>query len=95
MFTIVYRLLKLYTENLHPNQTNRKDITVFRQSFFGNIGTFGNIGHYRQYGNKNKFFRTKYEKRVGVGNHVIYVKQFFNFIRSFTIGLNDVNHQNA
>ena len=24
-----------------------------------------------------------------------YVKLFFNFIRSFTIGLNDVNHQNA
>jgi hypothetical protein len=29
---------------------------------FGGIGTFGNIGHFRRYGKKNKFFRSKMKK---------------------------------
>ena len=36
----------------------------------GNIGTFGDIGHFRRYG-KKKLFRSKNKKRVGVGNDVI------------------------
>ena len=39
---------------------------------FGDISTFGNIEHYRRYGNKNKYFRTNNEKRVGIGNDVIW-----------------------
>jgi hypothetical protein len=38
---------------------------------FGDIGTFGDIEHFRRYGYKNKFFRSKNEKRVGVRNDVI------------------------
>ena len=37
---------------------------------------FGNIGHFRKYGNKNNFFRSKNEKRVGVGNDVTCQKKF-------------------
>ena len=50
----------------------------------GNIAEkkIGDIGHFRRYGNKNKFFRSKNEKRVSVGNDVI-CQTIFQFYKEF------------
>jgi hypothetical protein len=41
---------------------------------------------------RNKFFRSKNEKRVSIRNDV---EEFFNFMRSFTTALNEMNHENV
>ena len=45
----------------------------------GDIGHFRRYWHFRRYGDRNKNM----------------LNNFFNFIRHFTVGSNDVNHQNA
>jgi hypothetical protein len=48
---------------------------------FVDIGTFGDIGHFRRYGNKYKFFVQKM-KNVVFGNHVI-SQTIFQFYKEF------------
>ena len=84
--------LKLYPTN-RPEDISSYFFQDLRQNFVKKLYRgAGNIAE--SFLNRNKNFCSKY-KNAQAFEMTSYVKQFFNFIRSFTIYSHEVNYQNA
>jgi hypothetical protein len=77
------------TKNINLIQGGRIWPKVFCQKNSAILGTFGDKG------TEIKKIRSQNEKKAEAFAMTSYVEQFFNFIRRFTVGSNNVNHQDA